>query len=189
MIPLPLTSSSRFRQMIPTIIGLASNVRGGENPPYDIYTFAEIYPQFFAPSEEPELEIEESVESTNDDIELTPVVPMIFLQALIELAHASVKYSRFRDAWKICMGFFIAHFVTLYLATMKEPGATPYELAKAGQAGGLVSSKSVDGVSVNYDFSQMTDDLDGWAEWKATAYGLQFATYAKLFSMAGMYIH
>jgi len=193
------TDASAFRQRVPSIIRVASNVRGGPNPPYDVYTFAEMYPQFFEPPEDPE-DVADSPGSIVDVVildagdpalpELKPVgVPLIFVEALVNLAHASIKHSRFHDAWKLCMGFFIAHFVVLYLATFVEQPATPYELAKAGQAGGLLSSKSVDSVSVKYDFSQMADDLEGWAEFKATAYGLQLATYAKMFSMPGMYVH
>ena len=185
---------SRFPHMFPTIISLASNVRGGPNPPYTLADFAEAYPQFFEPPTEPEAPDPDSAESYIVDsfeeniIELKPVIPMVMMETLLKLAHASIKHLRFRSAWKFCMGLFIAHFVTLYLETMIDPGADPATLAKAGQAGGLMSSKSVDSVSVNYDFSTVASDLDGWAEWKATTYGLQLATFAKMFSMGGMYI-
>jgi len=117
-----------------------------------------------------------------------PIVPLVFMEGLIELAHACVRISRFRSTWKFCMGLFIAHFVTLYLKTMIDPGESPYAIAQAGAAGGVVSSKSVDSVSVSYDFSTVANDLEGWAEWKATEYGLQFVTWAKMFSMGGMYV-
>ena len=190
MFPTPISDTGRFREMTPVIIAMASNIRCGPNPPYTIEDFAGMYPQFFAPFDSDDDTSDMVTAPSIDNIDISaPVVPVIFLQALIDLAHASVREARFRDAWKMCMGLFIAHFITLYLTTFTEPGATPYELAKAGQAGGVISSKSVDSVSVNYDFSQMTEDLDGWAEWKATAYGLQFATWAKMFSMPGMYVH
>jgi hypothetical protein len=56
-------------------------------------------------------------------------------------------------------------------------------------SGGLISSKTVDSVSLTYDYKQVTDDLTGWGSWKSTEYGTQLATMAKMFSLGGMYIH
>jgi len=184
---------------IPAIIGIASNVRGGPNPPFGIMDFYAMYPQFFKVDDENEDECtknrphetkisDETDEPEEPDNQPEPLIPLIMLQAYIDLAHACVKYSRFREAWKICMGLFIAHFITLYMQTMVDPLGDAATVAKAGMAGGLMASKSVDGVSVSYDFSVITDDLEGWASWKETEYGRQLATWARMFSMAGMYI-
>ena len=89
----------------------------------------------------------------------------------------------------MCMGYFIAHFLTLYLQTMVEgEDAGAGDLGNKGRATGVVTSKSVDGTSISYDISSVMSDLDGWADWKSTAYGLQLATWAKMFSLGGMYV-
>lgn len=171
---------NRYPNEVPTIIGLASNVKGGINPPFTITDFAEIYPQFFT------VEYVQP-KSRKKQCKQVPIIPESVINTYIELAHACVKESRFRESWKVCMGLFVAHFITLYLETAANPEGS--NIAKAGQAGGLMSSKSVDGVSVSYDYSQVMNDLEGWADWKSTAYGVQLATWAKMFSLGGMYIH
>ena len=194
--------------VLPNIIGIASNVRGGKNPPFDISDFAAMYPQFFKyddgyvdpeePGEPDEPDEPDEPGGNPDDDAGTeplpeeklpePLIPLVMLQAYIDMAHACVKISRFKEVWKVCIGLFIAHFVTLYLKSMVDPYGSAADVANAGQAGGLMSSKSVDGVSVSYDYSAITNDMEGWAGWKETAFGTQLATWAKMFSMAGMYV-
>lgn len=86
------------------------------------------------------------------------------------------------------MGLFIAHFVTLYMRSMVEPGSDAAQVLNAGQTKGLAASKSVGGVSVSYDFSQALQGIDGWAAWKSTEYGIQFATLAKMYAPRSIYI-
>lgn len=85
------------------------------------------------------------------------------------------------------MRLYIAHFLTLYITT-PEAGATKPEILNASKVQGTVSSKSVGQVSVSYDVTQATNDLNGWAAWKNTAYGTQFATLARMLSKGGMYV-
>lgn len=59
----------------------------------------------------------------------------------------------------------------------------------AAEARGLITSQSIGDVSVSFDVEAITKDLDGWADWKSTAYGIQFATMARLLGKAGMLIH
>ena len=69
-----------------------------------------------------------------------------------------------------------------------DPDSGAVGVIKAAETKGLVASKSVDGVSVSYDFSTALSDLDGWADWKTTEYGIQFVTLAKNFMRGGMYV-
>lgn len=152
------------------IISGAANIKGGDNPPFTSADFREIYPQFW-------------------DAEGNCLVPKEVLDMYIAFVDSFVKVSRYHEAWKVCMCLAIAHFLVLYLRTMNaDPDSGAVGVIKAAETRGLVASKSVDGVSVSYDFSTALADLDGWADWKTTEYGIQFITYAKAFMRAGMYI-
>ena len=51
----------------------------------------------------------------------------------------------------------------------------------------MVTSESADGVSYSRDGSAL-NDLNGWAAFKMTTFGVQFATMAKLVGRGGMYV-
>jgi len=160
----------RNRNVIPRVIGLLSHGSIGRNPTYTINDFYAQYPQFFEP-EDP----------VNPSAVPTPLVPMEIMQAYIDLANDSISYSLYGNSlWKICMGLFIAHFLTLYLQTSDDP--------LSGGTTGLISSKSVDSVSVSYDNSAITSDMKGFGMFKATSYGEQLVTFAKMLSVGGLYV-
>ncbi|MCL2084421.1 MAG: DUF4054 domain-containing protein [Oscillospiraceae bacterium] len=166
-----------------SIVAGASNIRGGDNPPFTVADFQAIYPQFWEAATEPgDPDADPPVKPSTV---YTPYVPEDVIDMYVQMADACVKIRRFHAAWKMCMGLFIAHFLTLYMQTMAE-NATQQAVAAAGRTKGLMASKSVDGVSASYDFSAVMQDLDGWAAWKLTAYGVQYATLAKAYGMGGM---
>ncbi len=147
----------------------ASNVVGGDNPPYTLDTFYKWFPQFEGLAE---LEF--------------------LLPQFIAMADATVKIKRWHSRWEMGMGLFVAHFATLFLQTMgtgPECESTAASVLSAAQARGLQTSKSVGDVSVSYDYSYIINDLEGWAEWKSTKYGTSFATFAKMLGKAGMYVY
>jgi hypothetical protein len=180
------------------IIAGASNIKGGNNPPFTVADFQAIYPQFWeevetgpgspgSPGDPDATPPVDPVGPVPPTTELVPYVPAEVIEMYVELAHACVKISRYHAAWKMVMGLFVAHFITMYMQTMVDPeNASPQAVAAAGQTKGLMSSKSVDSVSASYDFSAVMQDLDGWAAWKLTAYGVQYATLAKAYGMGGM---
>jgi hypothetical protein len=152
------------------IIAGATNIKGGDNPHFNAYDFKKLYPQFW-------------------DASGALLVPKAVLDMYIAFAESFIKISRYHDAWRVCMSLAIAHFLTLYLRTMtSDPDGGAASVIKTAETHGLVASKSVDGVSVSYDFSTALADLDGWANWKTTEYGIQFITLAKNFMRGGMYI-
>lgn len=153
-----------------TIVTNASNLRTGDNPSYTVEDFIAMYPQFGP--------------NTNG----VYLVSTVILQMYINLASASVKETRYHDAWTLCMGFFVAHFATLYLQGTTSPGSTAAQALDAGKAHGLTTSESVDGVSVSTDYSVIAQSLGGWAAWNLTIYGQQFATIAKMMGKGGMMI-
>lgn len=143
---------------------IASNIRDGDNPAYSVADFRAAMPGF-------------SVDIIDDDI----------LEGYITMAHQTVKEVRWHSLWREGMRLYIAHFVTLYLNAPGED-ASRTELAKAGQTPGVVTNKTVGSVSVGYDVSQVTSDLTGWAAWKQTTYGTQYATLAKMLGKGGLYV-
>ena len=149
------------------LVSRASNLRGGTNPPYTLDDFYTNYPAY-GPA--------------------NGLVEPAIIQMYLELANACLQESRWRSYWKVAMGWFIAHFLTLYLQSVTDADSPAAQVINSGQARGLQSSKAVGDVSVSYDFSSVMNDLDGWAAWKLTIFGQQLATAAKLVGKGGMYI-
>lgn len=158
---------------MPSLVTTASNIRVGDNPPYILTDFYANYP-VYGPR--------------GDSLNATYLVDPVIIQMYIELADASIKQARWKTGWKIAMGWFVAHFVTLYLQGTASPAGTAAQVIAAGQSRGLMSSKGVGDVSVSYDFSSIAQDLDGWAAWKLTIYGQQLATMGKILGKGGMYV-
>lgn len=147
----------------------ASNVKGGANPPFTLDDFKTLYPHFFG-----------------GDV---PAVPDAMYASVLTMAHGAIKASRYKSAWRLCMGLFVAHFITLYLESAASGGGDGGGgVVESGKTKGNISSMSVDGVAVAFDSSQTLSDLDGFAGWKSTNYGVQLATIAKMYSMGGMYV-
>ena len=143
---------------------IASNIRDGKNPEYTIADFRKVMPAF-------------TEQIISDEV----------LQSYIDMAQAVVKEARWHGLWREGMRLFIAHFITLYLSTPTKP-VTRDELLSAGKTQGVATSESVGQVSVSYDVSQSANDLTGWAAWKETAFGTQFATLARMVGKGGMFI-
>ena len=144
------------------IIANASNIRTGENPSYTVGDFLAVYPQFVGL-------IDESI-----------------LQMYIDFATACIKKARYHSSWKICMGFFVAHFASMYMQGTADAGSSASQVLAAAQAKGLNTSETVGDVSVSIDYSSIGEDLNGWAQWKLTIYGQQLASIAKMMGRAGM---
>ncbi|GHV35106.1 hypothetical protein FACS1894187_07100 [Synergistales bacterium] len=153
---------------VPQIIEGASNIRAGNNPPLSIDDFREIFPQFW-------------------DSSGNPFVPEAVIDMYIGFANGIVNIARYHESWKICFCFVVAHFLTLYMRTMTPEGnESASAVIRAAETRGLVTSKNVGSVSVSYDYSTAISDLDGWAAWKTTEFGIQFLTLAKVYNLGGM---
>lgn len=152
---------------VPITIANASNIPSGDNPEYTAMDFLKDF-RVFEGKLQPDM-----------------------LDQFIELAHYCVKEVRFHELWRLAIGNFIAHTLTMYLQT--QPGIDPGS-ASAGQAvsaampKGMPTSKSVGDVSVSYDFSFL-NDVPGWNTYKTTTYGIQFMTYARLVSKGSMGVY
>ncbi len=154
------------------IIAGASNIRRGDNPPYTSEDFLAVYPQF-----------------GKKDENGVQIIPQTVMDAYVNLAHASLSIARYHAVWETVMGFFIAHWLTLYLQSLSSADDPIGKIVSTGLAKGLQSSKSAGDLSVSYDFSFLNGtDFDGWGTYKLTAFGQQFATIARLYGMGGMVV-
>lgn len=79
------------------------------------------------------------------------------------------------------VGLYAAHFLAL-LGSMKSGG----DGSSGGASGGLVASKSVDGVSVSYDTGSST--VQGAGHWNQTAYGRELYMLIRAFGSGGVQI-
>ena len=146
------------------IIGQASNIKHGDNPAYSKADFLSLYPQF------------------------KDLIPDAALDMYVELGNACVSSGRYHSMWKHAIGLFIAHFCSLYLQSLQPEGASASSVLSAAATAGVVTSESADGVSHSMDLSALTQDLNGWAGFKLTTFGVQFATLAKMVCKGGMYV-
>jgi hypothetical protein len=142
-----------------------TNIRGGDNPPFDLAEFLSLSPQFGAGA-----------------------VPVEVLEMYLALADEAIKIERWRSYWKMATVLFTAHFATLWTQSAADPTGDAAGVLKAGAARGLTTSKSVDSVSVSTDYSAITQDMAGWGAWKLTTYGTQLITLARMAGKGGMQI-
>lgn len=151
----------------------ASNVILTDNPEFTRDDFNEIFPVF---------KLQNVTEINQDEI------PTEVFNLFYNMANKSLKYDRFKSVWKYCMCLYIAHYMILYLMTQNgDPGA---QSALAGSLPrGIASSKSVDGLSISYDFMGAAEDLSGYGTWKYTIYGQQLATITKIYGHGGMWVN
>lgn len=115
-------------------------------------------------------------------------IPVEVFNLFKAMADAAIKYDRYYTNWKYFMCLFIAHNLVLYLrANEGEPGA--FAALKNSLPTGLATSKSVDGLSISYEFQGVSEDLAGYGTWKLTTYGQQLATLTKIYGHGGMWVN
>jgi hypothetical protein len=151
-----------FFPWAPTIIAGAANIPTGTNPPFASDDFLTFYPQF------------------------ADKVPDPVLAQFITMANATVLQARWNENWSFGMCLFVAHFVTLYMQTMTGGNATAAQVIEAAQLRGLITSEAAGDVNYSQDFSLLIEGLNGWAGWKSTQYGIQFAQLGKMMGKGGI---
>ena len=108
---------------------------------------------------------------------LTPWLPILVIQLYINLASSCLQQLRWGQMWYLAMGFFVAHFSTLFIQSDQGANLTAAEVATSGLQQGVITSQSAGDVSAS---TQPVEGLDGWAAWTLTTYGVQLATFAKI---------
>ena len=174
------TSISPYGQNVDATVeqvkAAASNIISGTNPAYTLSDFYAAYPQFT------------NAATSGANPAIIGPVPETMLTMFINLADACVKQGRYKSYWPLCMGFFVAHFATLWLEGTAAAGSAAGMVMEAGRAKGLLTSESVGDLSAGYDYNAIAQDLDGWAAWKLTIFGQQFATIGKMVGKGGMFV-
>lgn len=151
----------------------ASNVILTDNPEFTVEDFRSVFPVF-------------AVNDANEASE--GKIPFAVYNLFKSMADAAIKYDRYFSNWKYLMCLYIAHYLTLYLQTQQGDE----DLASALRGAlplGIASSKSVDGLSVSYDFMGVTDKMNDYGTWKLTLYGQQLITLTKIFGHGGMWVN
>ena len=115
-------------------------------------------------------------------------VPLSVLEMWVNVGKSAVNIGRFGEYWLPAIGFFVAHHLVLYLRSMPPEECSSQEAVNAGETKGFRSSKSAGSLSVSYDYSASSSDLEGWGTYKETEYGRQFAEIAKLLRIGGFYV-
>lgn len=114
--------------------------------------------------------------------------PESVLSEYLSQAEAICTEDRWQDMRNEGIRLYVAHKLTLYLRTKTAEGATDAQVASAGAAKGIVTNKSVAGVSVGMSESSATTAITGWGAFKTTEYGIQFLTLARIVGIGGMYV-
>lgn len=112
-------------------------------------------------------------------------IPVAVIQAYLNLAYASLMSSRWREMWAMAMGWYIAHFLTLYAQSMAGVGATLDQIAAKGLELGIAVSQSAGAVSYT---QQNLAGLESWGAWAKTAFGTQLVTHAQMLGAGMIYI-
>lgn len=150
--------------------GGSSNIILTDNPSYTIEMFKATFPVF-------------KVGVADSD-----AIPEPAFNLFKAMADKTIKFDRYKGQWEYLMGLYIAHYLTLYLQT--QSGVPGVQAALQGALPkGIAQSKSVDGLSISYDFMDMASDLSGYGTYKLTAYGQQLATLTRMYGHAGMWVN
>lgn len=161
-------NNSAYIQEVFTTAG-ASNVFTEDNPQFTASDFYKTFPKFH-------------------DCDNNVEIPDYIISMFINIADHSIKERRFKTMWKYCMCLYVAHLATLYLQVQNEvPGSAA--LISSAMPRGIAASKSVDALSISYDYQGVSEDLKGYGTFKYTVYGQQLATYARMYRGAGMWVN
>lgn len=107
----------------------------------------------------------------------TPFIPIIVVLTYVNLARASVMFSRYRAAWFMMMNLFVAHYSTLFMRTESgTPNQTAMQVAASGLTKGIIVSRAAGDVSAQ---SKIVEGQEAWGAWTETEYGIQFITIAR----------
>ena len=86
-----------------------------------------------------------------------PIAPVFVIQMYINLANASIVQDRWQDAWLIAMGWFVMHYVSLYVRSAGEAFAQLMQFTTHGE----VPSGAVPGTTFTLSSAPPTGALQG----------------------------
>ena len=107
----------------------------------------------------------------------------------IMMASSCLVFNRWQAQWFFGMCLFVAHECTLYLRTNSTIPINGQQLAAAGLAGGIKTSKSAGGVSVGIQPSTQGGGLAAWGDLQETEAGVQLARLAQVIGSGPMWLY
>jgi hypothetical protein len=105
----------------------------------------------------------------------TELFPNSGIDFWLAFGYRMVNADRFQSNLDIGVELFVAHFITLEARNSLAAGSGGIP----GQSSGIISSKSVDKVSISYDTG--TGVYDGAGHWNLTNYGTRFYWMIQMF--------
>lgn len=127
----------------------------------DVATFRAQFPEFGS-----------SADFTNDQV-----------QFWLTNAYRFINADRWGSSTDMGASLFAAHNLVLEARAQKEAAAGGIP----GAATGMVSSKSVGGVSLGYDTSSVAEENGG--HWNLTVYGQRYLRFAKMFGIGPVVVN
>lgn len=99
-----------------------------------------------------------------------------------ELCNNKINYGFYGDDWEYALSLAIAHYICITdIDYVQAIGADPV-------VGGVMSSRSVDGISYSYDVNRTSIDHDAYKFWARTGYGNQLINLAESIGRVGVLI-
>lgn len=159
---------------------LASNIVpvSKDNSEYTIETFLQYFPMF------------SKIVKDGEEEKIVSIAPEIIVNEYINMAKDAIQKGRWGAKWKMAMGLYIAHYLTLYLKSY-VPASEENDVNSASTSGsisGNVSSATEGDQSISYDNNSITEGTQQWGAWNATTYGQQLVTEARLLGLGGSVI-
>lgn len=114
-----------------------------------------------------------------------PLLPETMMQEIIDLANASIQPDKWLESWRMAVGLYVAHYVTIFLRSYSPSNESGAQAAASGALVGVVKSATLGDSSVTYDTSALTKGTEEWGDLNATTYGQLLASKAKLLGAAG----
>ena len=144
--------------------------RTGGSGKYTADDFKAAHPEFFI---EPDPDLPPPI--------LKPPSPAI-LDMHIQLAHASIPKNLYKEAWRLCMGLYIAHLIARANQIAVAAKGAPYD------DGRTAASESVGSVSISYDTGIAQTLADDFGELAQTIYGQQLIYFVRMVGIGGLYV-
>lgn len=100
----------------------------------------------------------------------------------IDICNSKVLYSYFLDDWEYAMSLAVAHYIcitdTNYVQAIGADTAV----------GGVMSSRSVGGISYNYELDKTMNDNSAYKFWQRTGYGNQLIALSSAKGWVGILV-
>jgi hypothetical protein len=117
-----------------------------------------------------------------------PFVPIPVLQIYLNLALACLQQQLYFQAWPLAMALFVAHFATLFARSSGQPATSVGQVAASGLQFGILTSKSVGGVSAGYTNWIAQEWFSYYGAMVETTYGVQLISIANAITPRFIYV-